>query len=325
MSNLKFNPNWWTKERVDNGLKRFMRDYFEGKEDQLPPNLNQYQTLIRDVERGKRQQLRLYPPGPAVLRYYESFIAAWWSFGYLVENSKGKRKWIITPEIEAMLHKIYDYRFRGKDRPADIPAGPKPYARMIGYPEHALSQAAIKLGLSRTKEKPWSEDEITLLDKYGYRSLPNLTILFKENGFRRSETAILLMRKRRMSHKASPFYSMNAVANLFGTDAHVVKRWIEQGLVQYEMKGTRRDNETQQNGDTHLIHKDWLYEFIVKHPTEFEIKKVDQLWFLHIVTKGEVKLAFSDETRMTRRTEGQSIEKPVEWGKSRLKSKGAGK
>ena len=63
-----------------------------------------------------------------------------------------------------------------------------------------------------------------------------------------------------------------------------------------------------------LIHKDWIYEFIINYPTAFDIRFVDQRWFLHVVTRGAVPLSFSKTP--SKRTESQNIEKPIEFRKT---------
>lgn len=53
-----------------------------------------------------------------------------------------------------------------------------------------------------------------------------------------------------------------------------------------EMKGTERNERN--GGDTYAIHEDWVHDFVIKNPMEFDIRKVDQLWFMDIVTKGKI-------------------------------------
>lgn len=308
----KFKVSFWTRERVDNGLERFIRDYAEGDSANLPANISKYAEIVSKAEKGKRLKDRLYPPAPAVLRYYETFAAAWWHFGYLVEVRNSHRKYVLTPEIEARLREIYSHRFGSKDRPKDLP-GTKEYARQLGIPGFVTTHWAQELGLAFTKEPLWSDEELKLLDEQGYKTPSVLNRIFREHGFKRTTTAITLMRKRRMSHKASPYYSMNAVANLFGVDAHLVKRWLNEKKMRFELKETARAAET------NLIHKDWIYEFVINHPDSFEIKKVDQMWFLHIITKGEISLTVSDSTRLGKRSECQRIEQPIEWRKTKIK------
>ena len=188
------NFDYWTKERVINGLERFIRDIAEGDETKLPTNLNRYSTLVPASEKGKREADRLYPPTMAVLRYFDTFSAAWWSFGYLVEVTSSAKKYQMTEEIKKRLIQIYDYPFKAKDRPKDLP-GVKGYAREIGLPEHVLSKWAVELGLSHLKEPPWNEEEIDILDTFGYMSVPRIGIKLKEKGYTRSDLGINLMRQ----------------------------------------------------------------------------------------------------------------------------------
>lgn len=315
----RFDSDWWTKERVQNGLALFVRDLFAGREQELPVNIHRYQTLIPDEERWAKTQDRLYPPAVAVMRHYATFGAAWWDLGYLVEVKTLNPKYVLTDEIKQRLYEIYEYRFKDKNRPKDLP-GVKEYAKQIGLPEHMLTKWAVSLGLAHLKEPPWSDAEIDLLDQFGYQSPDNLTKVFKEHGFKRTKLGILLMRKRRMSHKATPYYSVNALAKMFNVDSHGVVAWIKKGWLKFIYKGTRRgQSENQNSGDTRLVHVDWIYDFIVKHPTEFQLRYVDQLWFLSIVTKGDVKLSYSDPSRISSRMECHQVDAPVEFTKSRIK------
>jgi len=44
-----------------------------------------------------------------------------------------------------------------------------------------------------------------------------------------------------------------------------------------------------QNGDIYLILEKDVRRFILEHPTEIDLRKVDQLWFLDLVTNGLVR------------------------------------
>jgi hypothetical protein len=44
----------------------------------------------------------------------------------------------------------------------------------------------------------------------------------------------------------------------------------------------------QQNGDIYLIRESDVRRFILEHPTEIDLRKVDQLWFLDLITNGLV-------------------------------------
>lgn len=306
---------YWTKQRVDAGLRRFINDIYDEQGRELPASLNDYIKLLPADDKRRKFQGRLYPPYAAVLRHYESFSAAWWSFGFLVEVKTKEPKYPLTPEREEMMRLIYRYKANGKKRPAGVPAGAKEYAESLGYPRDVGSKWAVRLGLANIKESPWSDEEIALLEKFGYLSVHHLKLLFKKHNFIRSETAIHLMRKRRMCAKATPYYSFNSLSKLLGVDSHKVTEWGTRGWLKYTMKGTNRVAGVSQNGDTRLTHKDWIYDFIVKHPKEFSIKCADQLWLFHILTKGEVGLGFSETPGI--RTEGQQIEQTIEHRKKK--------
>jgi len=305
---------WWTPQRVENGLRRFARDFFAGRESELPTTGGKYLKLIPAAERGRRGCNRLYPPADAVLRHHESFAAAWWSIGILVVVRASRHKYELTPEIEATLRRIYSYGFHEKTRPPDVPAGPRAYARLLGLPGEVVTKWAQELGLARAKEPVWSAREIALLDRYGYLTPVHIGKVLREHGFTRSVTGISLMRKRRMSHKASPYYSVSALSHLFGIDHHAIDRFITFGWMKTTQKGTRRG--AKQRGDIKLVHKDEIRRFIYEHPMEFELKKVDQMWFLDLVTEGKVKMV-EPSKRLSKRSEGQLISAPREWGKKR--------
>lgn len=325
MGSGKFSAEWWTKERVDNGLQRFIRDFYEEQGAELPANYSGYKALVTAVDSGKYRKDRAYPPVDAVLRFYETIAAAWWAFGFLVEVKAKEKKYVFTEEMDARLREIYAFRFGSKERPAGLP-GPKEYARSLDLPEFVMTRRAQELGLSFTKEPAWTPAELKLLEQYGYRTPKNLRRLFKQHGFDRTETSIGLMRKRRAVHKASPYFSMNAVAVLFGVDGHLVKRWLTRGWLKFIMKGKPNDPKAETLcGDTHLIHKDWIFDFIAEHPDAFNLKNVDQLWFLHVVTRGAVKLAFSKPGKIGKRTEAQQIEEPIEFRKSVIKKQMKGR
>lgn len=310
---------WWTRRRVENGLRRYQRDLFPDNEADLPESLNMYLKFIPAGEKLRPTRERIYPPGDAVLYHFESWLQAWWLLGYRVVSRRDTgRIFELTPEIEMTLRRVYSLPFRSKKRlELGIPSI-KESARDLGIPPHTLKKFARELGLTRTKDLPWSEEEIKILDEQGYKSTAGLARIFRRAGFKRTEGAIQMMRARRMSHKASPFFSLGAIALLFGVDAHLVTGWAEKGWLRAEYKETKKNKEGGGRGDTRVAGKDSIYRFIVEHPEAFDLRRVDQLWFLHVITKGEV--AFIKSERLSARSEGQLISDPIEHGKKRPSS-----
>ncbi len=44
----------------------------------------------------------------------------------------------------------------------------------------------------------------------------------------------------------------------------------------------------QQGGDVYLIHESAVRRFIIENPMGFDLRKVDQLWFLDLITNGKI-------------------------------------
>jgi hypothetical protein len=100
----------------------------------------------------------------------------------------------------------------------------------------------------------------------------------------RTATAIHL-KLRRMRFKSDPsFYSGKGLADALGIDSRVVTRWIKVGHLRAQLRGIKRIPE--QGGDTYLIREKDARRFILHHPPEIDLRKVDQLWFLDLMTNG---------------------------------------
>jgi hypothetical protein len=194
---------------------------------------------------------------------------------------KAKRKYHFTEQIDQLIRAAYLERGTGRTL-----IGLKPLVRKLGLPHWALKKRARELGLARTKEKPWSEPELEILARYSWMSDERIRLKLKSAGFVRTVTGIHLKLKRmKFKHDAS-FYSANGLASAFGIDSHVVSRWIRSGCLRARARGTAR--RPAQNGDIYLIHEKDVRRFVIEHPTEIDLRKVDQLWFLDLITNGLV-------------------------------------
>ena len=100
-------PNniYWSRERVKNGLLRFVRDYYAADPKNLPWNYHAYRIAVPDDQMKIVRQLRLYPPYQIVARHYESMIAAWRDLGYEVAE-RGLQYWT-RDEVIAGLKRFY--------------------------------------------------------------------------------------------------------------------------------------------------------------------------------------------------------------------------
>jgi hypothetical protein len=199
-------------------------------------------------------------------------------------KAKRRHKHRFTPEIDGRIREIYLRLPTTKMRP-----GVRKLAEQIGIPHWAVKKRARELGLARTKEKPWSEPELAILARYAWMSDERIRLKLKSVGYSRTATAIHLKLKR-MHFKCDPeFYSGKGLADALGIDSHVVTRWIKADHLRAQLRGTSRTE--QQGGDIYLIREKDVRRFILEYPTEIDLRKVDQLWFLDLITKGFVQSA----------------------------------
>ena len=192
-----------------------------------------------------------------------------------------KRKYIFTEQIDERIREIYVSHPDAKSRP-----GIRLLAKKAGIPHWALKKRARELGLARTKEKPWSESELEILERYAWMSDERIRLKLKAAGYSRTVTGIHLKLKRMRFKDGVSFYSANGLAQALGIDNHTVARWIRVGHLKAKRRGTERTE--QQGGDSYLIHEKDVRRFILEHPTDIDLRKVDQLWFLDLITNGLV-------------------------------------
>ena len=197
---------------------------------------------------------------------------------------QSRRKYVFTDQIDRLIRETYHNRREAKTR-----FNIRPLAKKVGMPPWALKKRARELGLARTKELPWNEAELAILSRYAWMSDERIRLKLKSAGYARTVTAIHLKLKRmRFKHDGS-FYSANGLAQALGIDSHAVARWIKSGHLKAKFRGTARTK--QQNGDIYLIHEKDVRRFILEHPTDIDLRKVDQLWFLDLITNGLVRPA----------------------------------
>ena len=196
-----------------------------------------------------------------------------------MDSNARRRKYTFTTRIDERIREIYLAHPGAKTRPSI-----RKLAEQVGIPHWALKKRARELGLARTQEKPWSEAELAVLARYAWMSDERIRLKLRASGYARSATAIHL-KLRRMRFKSDPsFYSAKGLAGALGMDSHVVTRWIKAGHLRAQLRGTKRTAE--QGGDTYLIREKDVRRFILEHPSEIDLRKVDQLWFLDLITNG---------------------------------------
>jgi hypothetical protein len=196
-------------------------------------------------------------------------------------KAQGRRKYIFTDQIDRLIRESYHDRREEKTR-----FNIRLLAKKVGMPHWALKKRARELGLAQSKELLWSEAELAILSRYAWMSDERIRLKLKAAGYARTVTGIHLKLKRmRFKHDGS-FYSASGLAQALGIDSHAVTRWIKSGHLKAKFRGTARTE--QQNGDIYLIHEKDVRRFIVEHPTDIDLRRVDQIWFLDLITNGLV-------------------------------------
>ena len=199
-------------------------------------------------------------------------------------KAKRRRKYIFSDQIDHLIREIYLSPPESKTRP-----GIRLLAKKVGMPHWALKRRARELGLARTKELLWSERELEILARYAWMSDERIRLKLKAAGYARTVTGIHFKLKRMKFKHDGSFYSASGLAQALGIDSHAVTRWIKSGHLKAKCRGTARTE--QQNGDIYLIHEKDVRRFILEHPTDIDLRRVDQIWFLDLITNGLVRAA----------------------------------
>lgn len=192
-----------------------------------------------------------------------------------------RRKYVADEQIDAIIREAYRRRLEEKDRQATRWA-----QRETGWPKFMIVRRGAELGLARTKEPNWSPAELAILEETAHLGVEAVRRKLAQAGFGRSRTGILLKRRRLKLTACLHGYSGNALAALFGVDNHKIYRWIEDGVLVAERRGT--DRTSKQGGDTYWIRREDTYAFLLNHPDEYDLRKVEKWWFLSLITGGRI-------------------------------------
>jgi len=190
------------------------------------------------------------------------------------------KKYSWTPERDQLLRDRYDSRIR--NRAGEI-------AVELGWPGWAVKRRAQELGLSVSwpaDRRDWTqEEEGFLLEHAGSRH-----VNWMAKKLKRSLTSVVVKLKRmQISRRWREGYTLQELQLCFGTDHHVIDRWIREGKLVGRRRGTERNGTGGRDGgpaDAWVFTDEDLVTFIRNHPMAFELRKVDQLWFMDLLLAG---------------------------------------
>lgn len=191
-----------------------------------------------------------------------------------------KRKHKPTREIDAIIRAAY-LRQRNGDRSAL-----KAASRKLGWSPSAVSKRGAELGITRVKERPWTQQEEDLLERFGHLAPSGIRLRFAQAGFSRSIAAIQVRLNRCRIKANLDGYSACRLAEAFGVDVHKVLLWIRRGLLKAERRGTERT--AAQGGDIWWISHREVRRFVLRAPGELDLARVEKIWFLDLVSGGKL-------------------------------------
>ena len=193
------------------------------------------------------------------------------------------KKYASNDLIDQYLRSLYH---QSLDKKRHAGQSVKKLAARINWPVWALRVRARELGIARTKDQPWSDEELAILERHAWMSPARIAMKLKAKGYHRTYTAIDVKLDRTYARRNTPFFTANGLAVLFGVDRHVITRWISLNYLKATRRGTERHEGN--GGDMFMIHENDVRAFILARPLECDIRKVDQLWFLDLITEGKI-------------------------------------
>jgi len=185
-------------------------------------------------------------------------------------------KYFITPEAHELIKKVYQTSSGNGEV--------KALAKYLKLPRWKVSRYAIQQGwiARQKKEPPWSEDELTILERNAHLSPEVLQLRLKQRGYSRTTTGIVLKRKRLRLLSSLDGQSACSLAECLGVDVHVITRAINDGRLKAQRRGMAR--KAVQGGDIYYIRDKQVRDYIINNVHEIDIRKVDKLWFVDVLT-----------------------------------------
>ncbi len=185
-------------------------------------------------------------------------------------------KYVFTPERDAVIR---EYWLRAERNRSTI------LAAKWGMPKWAVAHRAVALGLTRPlpNRTDWTPaEEATLLRYAGLRSPKWIA---RKLG--RTEASVVTKAKRhalRLGRREG--YTCRDLAEAFGVDAHKVMRWADEGKLAVARRGYA-------GRDPWAVTDAAVLAFVLAHPTAFELRRVNQPWFMDLIAEA-VKPAMAE-------------------------------
>lgn len=194
----------------------------------------------------------------------------------------GRRRYQVSPELDDKIREGWQTMDAGRK------GAVVELAMQLQVPRWWLTKRMTFLGLTiRHKKEPrWTAAEDALMHKVPLHQPDKAAAIFREHGFRRSPTAIVVRAKRlALSRRASrPELSATKAAAILGVDAKFVTARILAG----ELPATKRDDKrlAQQGGSSWDIQPADLRRWIIDNIDVVDLRKVDAIPFVDLIAGG---------------------------------------
>lgn len=147
-------------------------------------------------------------------------------------------------------------------------------AKALHMPVRAVYERASALGLTRPQpRRAWRPDEETYLRDHAGELAP--ATIAKDLG-RTLGQVVAKMTAMGLSRRVEDgTYSLRSLADCFGVQEQTVGAWVRKGLLGDASRLTRYRSAG-------LTDRDVL-RFVTEHPSAFDLRKVNQLWFMAVI------------------------------------------
>jgi len=154
----------------------------------------------------------------------------------------------------------------------------------LGVPRHWLTTRMRHLGLTQPhkKEPNWTAAEVALMRRVPLHNPDRCADIFREHGFVRSATSIMVKAKRlEISRRTHETLSAGGAARILGVDAKHVTALCIAGDLRAGRRGSKR--LAQQGGDAWAIEPSELRRYILDHVERVDIRKVEKVAFVALI------------------------------------------
>ncbi|UDF29352.1 UNVERIFIED_ORG: hypothetical protein LHK14_17840 [Roseateles sp. XES5] len=193
--------------------------------------------------------------------------------------SPHKGRYDATPELDERIRKEWQQLNAGKKGVVND------LADRLGVPRWWLSKRLTHLGLTtrHKKEPQWTAAEDELMKKAPLHMPDKAARFFREHGFSRSPTAIVVRAKRlNLSRRAArEELSARGCARILGIDDKSMTARIISG----ELPATKREDQrrTQQGGSAWDVKPADLRKWILDNIDVVDLRKVDKVSFIMLI------------------------------------------